>query len=156
MTKENNQEVFFCVKVTKNICSDEEIYLKASYYKIEESGALLFYKDDHMPLIGFSQNTWNVFYLTSDAKLHKDVILWNDEKKRLIMEKKPNIICDCCKLPLNESSGVISYRLDLSSKMLLPVDVLMMDINIHPDIDKDMHFCGIGCLQRWLEIYETP
>jgi len=64
---------------------------------------------------------------------------------------KLKYFCDNCDDDLTFSSGTTKFRLTLSSKHLPHDNSPTMDIYIYPPIECDKHFCGLGCLEQWLE-----
>lgn len=61
------------------------------------------------------------------------------------------INCDYCESDLTVSEGITKYRLDLICTACQHVGGNVLDVYIYPPLDKDLHFCGLGCLNRYFE-----
>lgn len=60
------------------------------------------------------------------------------------------ICCSHCKRDLTHSGGSYDHSLILSDRKFGPPDGWpVFDIFILPIIEKDHHFCGLGCLVAW-------
>lgn len=62
-----------------------------------------------------------------------------------------NITCDNCKKDLNFSDGFTKYALKLSCSALPHNEGYVLDVYVYPPIENDLHFCGLGCLKKYLE-----
>jgi len=68
------------------------------------------------------------------------------------MTKTTQITCDGCGGDLTYTGNSVGYRLALINEHL-PTDPrvkVVTDMGIPRPISDNAHFCGIGCLNRWL------
>lgn len=60
------------------------------------------------------------------------------------------IFCSHCKIDLTHTGGPRDHSLRLSDRQYGPPDGWpTIDVLIHPIIEEDYHFCGLGCLTAW-------
>lgn len=70
------------------------------------------------------------------------------------MEHK-KVTCDGCGNDISSTGNSIDYRLLLKAEKLPYRSACVTDMMIYPPIERDAHFCGIGCLRVWLDS-KTP
>ncbi len=62
------------------------------------------------------------------------------------------INCDLCGCDLSITGNCMDWRVLVKSEAISPeVGAAVTDMWIDPPVAKNAHFCGLGCLQRWLE-----
>jgi hypothetical protein len=61
------------------------------------------------------------------------------------------IFCDNCNADLTFSNGGYDHCLRLSDRKYGPNGPWVLDYLMMPLLDKDMIFCGFGCLEKWME-----
>jgi hypothetical protein len=59
--------------------------------------------------------------------------------------------CDNCMHDLTESHGITNYYLVLSMDRSKDVSTVTYGIFIYPLLERTHHFCGFGCLKKWLD-----
>ena len=61
--------------------------------------------------------------------------------------------CDFCNSDLTHDHGCDAYKLTLSCERLPvnPESQIRYDVLICPILNCDYHFCGLGCLKKWVE-----
>ena len=59
--------------------------------------------------------------------------------------------CDHCKCDLTETKGVDDYSLRLVLRTIPNTGAIHIDVLVRPPIVRNMDFCGLGCLKKWLE-----
>lgn len=62
-----------------------------------------------------------------------------------------HIKCDNCSVDLSLTSNSVDYRLTLKNEHIPCHEGVVSDMYIRPIILHNMHFCGLGCLSKWLE-----
>lgn len=67
------------------------------------------------------------------------------------MSELIKIFCDNCSNEITYSYGCQNYCLKLSNHTMPNYSSITCDIMIYPPIDSTKHFCGLGCLKKWLE-----
>lgn len=60
------------------------------------------------------------------------------------------ITCDHCGRNLSSTSNCIDWRLALRNEEIPSRDGMVTTVMRYPAFDRDHHFCGIGCLVRWI------
>ena len=66
------------------------------------------------------------------------------------------ISCDMCSTDMNDT-GTSGYYigLNVNSRPTKPFNIgevrTTYSVFIHPPLDKNYHFCGLGCLKKFLE-----
>lgn len=73
------------------------------------------------------------------------------------MTRSTEVRCDACGHDLTTRSNSVDYRLvlDYESKPGYGSGVYT-DMMIYPPIDREHHFCSMGCLARWIEPQMAP
>jgi len=61
------------------------------------------------------------------------------------------IECDNCGEDLTYSRGAYSHSLVLKDSEYGPDSDFIYDVFIYPLLEEDKHFCGFGCLKKWME-----
>ena len=65
--------------------------------------------------------------------------------------KKIEIICDECGSDLtSHDDGTDEFMLCLSCSLIPNISDTRYCMVYHPILDRDYHFCGLGCLREWL------
>jgi len=59
--------------------------------------------------------------------------------------QKQQTTCDGCGADLSDG-GTVKHRLHLRSEWVLPDEGLSLGKSL---LERDYHFCGVGCLARW-------
>lgn len=59
--------------------------------------------------------------------------------------------CDNCDTDLYRSYNSIDYRITIKSERIPSRSGAVTDMNILPQIETPMHFCGIACMRKYLE-----
>lgn len=67
------------------------------------------------------------------------------------MGKEIKIICDGCGRDITYTGNSIDWRLALRNEEIPSYSGTVTDMYIPPQIDKDVYFCGIECLKKWLK-----
>lgn len=60
------------------------------------------------------------------------------------------ITCDSCNADLTYTSNCMDYRLVLANESKAREGNFATLMNLSPPIDRTMHYCGLGCLKRWV------
>jgi hypothetical protein len=68
---------------------------------------------------------------------------------------KKIITCDNCDSDLTKADNHPDWRLALVNQMIEPKSFLTTAPNRCPCVDEDKHFCGLGCLEEWVQIYKN-
>lgn len=68
------------------------------------------------------------------------------------MSQKIEIRCDQCDKDLTYTTNSIDWRLALTNeaKAIKPGIQVVTDMMIYPAIKHNSHFCGLNCLQKWI------
>jgi hypothetical protein len=62
--------------------------------------------------------------------------------------------CDTCGKYLHESSNSVDYRIAVYSEAMESADGVLTDMDIRPDFETPLHFCGGGrCMRDWAMKY---
>lgn len=61
------------------------------------------------------------------------------------------ITCDGCRKDISKTDEMPSFRLRLSAEKMRQDADFSYAILITPPIVVDHHFCGLNCLQTWME-----
>ena len=70
---------------------------------------------------------------------------------------KTEINCDSCGRKLNEPTNYeADYYVRLVKASAPRASGFCYAVHVHPPIDDDMEFCGLGCLKNWLKKKEQP
>lgn len=67
------------------------------------------------------------------------------------MEKR-SVICENCSRDLTYTGNSIAWSLRLTNRSI-PIDpesICVSDMLIYPCLEKDLDFCGMGCLTKWM------
>jgi len=67
------------------------------------------------------------------------------------MTIETKITCDHCKKDLTYSSGGVDSSLVLTNRNYGPNSAVVLDYLINDLLQEDHHFCGFGCLKKWIE-----
>ena len=61
------------------------------------------------------------------------------------------ITCDACGADLTSAGPMPAYRLSLCCEQLTHKEAVIFLVHVIPPLDREHNFCGIGCLEKWLE-----
>jgi hypothetical protein len=64
--------------------------------------------------------------------------------------KKCEITCDSCKRNISFTGNSIDYRLALINEKIPSRGGAVSDMYMLPLIEDNAHFCGLGCLKKWI------
>lgn len=64
--------------------------------------------------------------------------------------RKVEITCDYCKKDISETDSMPAYRIVLQCEQIPHNTDFIYSAMVYPPIDHTMHFCGLGCLKKWL------
>lgn len=64
--------------------------------------------------------------------------------------KNSFINCDYCDKEIKPQENTSRDYLELTNRRYSPVGPMVLDILIYPIIERDYHFCGLGCLKKWI------
>lgn len=63
------------------------------------------------------------------------------------------IECDSCNGDLTTTTNCVGYRLALKTERIPTLGGYVTLAHIAPYLDRDYHFCGVGCLTEWIKSY---
>lgn len=61
------------------------------------------------------------------------------------------IQCDYCDNDLTYSDGITKHRLKLVCENAPYINCNVIDFYVYPILEEEKHFCGFGCLKKWME-----
>lgn len=61
------------------------------------------------------------------------------------------VTCNNCHKDLSTTTNSNGWRISLRSEEIPPHSGPVTDVYILPPIEEDLHFCGIGCLNVYLQ-----
>lgn len=61
------------------------------------------------------------------------------------------IHCDNCGNDLTNDNGIDDYRLQLQCQKLPYGSNVRISVYVYPLLEEDKHFCGFGCLKKWMD-----
>lgn len=67
------------------------------------------------------------------------------------MSLTTKIVCDHCNADISATNGYPSYRLSLVAEKLPNNSNTEVAIHVTPPINKAHHFCGLHCLDHWVQ-----
>jgi hypothetical protein len=71
---------------------------------------------------------------------------------KLYDPNKMMFCCDSCNKEITYDHGVNDYRILLRAERLeMGESLCRIDIFMLPPIERDYHFCDLGCLENWLK-----
>ncbi len=59
------------------------------------------------------------------------------------------IMCDSCNRDLTSCEQIMDFRLNVKCERIPMVSGIVIDVMIYPPIDRELNFCGIGCLNKY-------
>ena len=60
------------------------------------------------------------------------------------------VTCDNCGRDISATANCVDYRLALVVERLPARSDYVTSMMLYPPIDRDAHFCGLGCLTKWI------
>lgn len=60
--------------------------------------------------------------------------------------------CDNCEREIGTTTNASDYILQLRNFPCEVISNAVTDMLMYPPIEKDVYFCGIGCLRTWLDL----
>lgn len=66
------------------------------------------------------------------------------------------ITCDGCGRDLSSTGNCEDYRLALVNEQIRSRGGVVTAMAKYPAIERDAHFCGLGCLRKWLDREVAP
>lgn len=67
------------------------------------------------------------------------------------MTIKVECFCDLCKRDLSITSNCIDFRISIQSEKIPVQNGAVTLMHIEPPLDGPIHFCGVGCMKKYLE-----
>lgn len=64
--------------------------------------------------------------------------------------KQIKITCDNCMNDITQTDATPAYRIELQAKPMPHSTSFIHDLCVMPPIDREMYFCGVGCLKQWV------
>lgn len=65
--------------------------------------------------------------------------------------KQSKVTCDNCNADLSDAGPRPEYRLVLDAERIPNSGRLLYAVYVVPAVDRQHHFCGLGCLSKWIE-----
>jgi hypothetical protein len=72
------------------------------------------------------------------------------------MTMNVQVSCDGCGKDLTTTSNAVDYRLALSSESIPFSGQVATTMMVYVPVHRTRHFCGVGCLKKWMLVLEDP
>lgn len=65
------------------------------------------------------------------------------------------VLCDQCQSDISTTWNSVNWSITLKNRQIPCHSAVVTDVMIHPQLNKDMDFCGLVCLTRWINRDKT-
>lgn len=60
------------------------------------------------------------------------------------------VLCDQCESDLSTTGNCVAWSITLKNRQIPCHSAAVTDMMIYPQLKKDLDFCGLACLKKWI------